>query len=321
MKELKERLKKLESYRGKVDFILLTHKDPNFFYLTNSDVQGTLLYDFEKPVLFTNIMEEKRAKKSWISNISTSTHEITKKIKNKKVGMNFSSITVDEYKIFKTNKINCSSLFTNARMTKTTYEINKIKKACEITGKVWKYIEKNISKSISEVELKSIIEQKMASFKVVSSFPTIVASGKNSKIPHHVPTGKKITLPVVIDFGVKYDGYCSDVTRTIGSLYEKRLNQILEELYNEISYEGYALKDAEKFTREKLGKDSKFFIHSLGHGIGLEVHEKPNLSGKSIDKLNNNMVFTIEPGIYKGQGIRIENDFLFLDKLKNLTLF
>ena len=160
----------------------------------------------------------------------------------------------------------------------------------------------------------------MFSFKTERAFRTIVASGKNSSFPHHVSEDVKITFPIVIDFGVNVNGYCSDVTRTIESPYEKKLEKILQELYSFIKPEIKAM-DAEKFVRDKLNKESKYFIHSLGHGIGLEVHENPTLSIKSNDILEKNMIFTIEPGLYKKTGIRIENDFLLNDRLKNLTNF
>ncbi len=189
------------------------------------------------------------------------------------------------------------------------------------------------------------------------SFPAIVASGVNAAIPHHVPSAKRLKPgeSIIIDFGFKYKNYCSDFTRTVflkkvPKILEVAYNQT-EKAYNGsmefVNHPSLALpfKGREKSKRVdtrllplegggKVGvngdqvyqksvdilaekKLDKYFIHSLGHGTGLEIHELPNLSPKSKDELKDGMVFSIEPGVYipKLGGIRIE-DLVYLENGK-----
>ncbi len=147
-----------------------------------------------------------------------------------------------------------------------------------------------------------------------------MASGKAGSIPHHEP--KKIKLRkgfCVIDFGVKYEGYCSDITRTIylGLPTEKeikiynRLLGIQRKIIENIK-PGKKCNEAYLETITLLDEYSENFTHGLGHGIGLNIHELPNLKSDSDETFKNNMIFTIEPGIYFENkfGIRIEDDVL-----------
>ncbi|MBI4014786.1 MAG: aminopeptidase P family protein [Candidatus Aenigmarchaeota archaeon] len=311
------RLGRAETLSEKVDAILLFSGEynPNYFYFTNSPVSSSFfLYDFSSASVITNAMEFGRAKKGWVK--PSLNVDVKALLEGKKVGIDFkhSGAIVSQFP----GAVDISGDLEKIRAVKTDYEIARITKACRISGRVWKYAEREFSRSLKETEMKALIESKMLSLGVERSFPTIVASGRNSRFPHHVPLPVKMTLPVVIDFGVVFSGYCSDVTRTIGGT--GRLEEILSELYAFME-EGMAARKAEEFVRAKLGSEANHFIHSLGHGIGLEVHESPSLSMKSDSVLERNMVFTIEPGIYGKTGARIENDFVFRGKLKNLTQF
>ena len=169
------------------------------------------------------------------------------------------------------------------------------------------------------------------------SFSSIVAFGKNSSIPHHKTSDErlKINSIVLLDFGVKLNNYCSDMTRTVffgkaDDKFKKIFNTVLKSQNEAISritkyYNNtyhYSQKGDLK-TRE-IDKIARSYIisqgfpdilHSLGHGIGIEVHEQPRLSPKSKDLLKPGMVFSIEPGIYiPGYGgVRIE-DLVVLEK-------
>ena len=150
------------------------------------------------------------------------------------------------------------------------------------------------------------------------AFDTIVASGTNSSKPHAIPTDKKIEYGdiIVIDFGAKYNGYCADMTRTI---FVGEVNKEAEKLYNflfEVQanatrkfLEGEDTKVIAKSVEYDLNQKNCTLIHALGHGVGIDIHEKPILSVKSSSILKNNMVVTNEPGIYiPGDiGIRIED--------------
>ena len=316
-KELKKRIEKLNLELDEIFIFNFSSNftDPNFFYFTNSNVFG--IFSFRELKILTSQLDYSRAKKSWIKNI-----EILDKFenfKNKTIGIDKENISVKLFSKFKKCKIvDISKDLQKIRLTKTDYEINCIKKACQISKKIFKKIEPQISEDLTEIELKKIIEIEILRQNTEPSFSTIVASGKNVKHPHHIAKNKKLTEPILIDFGVKYKGYCSDITRTIGSKYEFFLLEILQEVYSMIE-PGIKASKVDNFVRQKL--KSKNFITSLGHGIGLEIHEQPWISMKSKNLLQENMTFTIEPGIYMNNGIRIENDFLLKNELKLLSDF
>jgi Xaa-Pro dipeptidase len=135
---------------------------------------------------------------------------------------------------------------------------------------------------------------------------------------------------MVLDFGVKYKGYCADMTRTIylgnPSTAEKQVYEKLrrvQEYCLQYAKAGMKASTLSKHAKTLLGKDSKYFIHGLGHGIGVEIHELPGLFEKSKDVLEKGNVFTIEPGYYNKKtriGIRIEDDILINDKGKKEVL-
>jgi len=169
------------------------------------------------------------------------------------------------------------------------------------------------------------------------AFPTIVASGKNSSVPHHQTGEREIREGdlVIVDFGTVYGGYVSDITRTffIGKVSQEavRVYEAVKEAQEtgirELSA-GKSAREVELKVREKLREKGyeEFFIHSLGHGIGVEVHEPPTLSKRSEEVLRKGNVITVEPGVYIPElgGVRIEDDCLITDeghfKLSHLDL-
>jgi Xaa-Pro aminopeptidase len=216
----------------------------------------------------------------------------------------------------------------NQRMIKEPGEIALVKKSMQIVEQVFKLVRKEIKKpGMTEVRLAQFIQDsglKMGANDL--SFPAIVASGVNSAVPHHVPSAKRLKPgeSIILDFGFKYKNYCSDFTRTV---FLKKVPKRLEMAYNQVEK---AYLDSINFAKagikaEQIYKTSvdvlaqkhleKYFIHSLGHGTGLEIHELPNLSPNSKDIMQDGMVFSIEPGVYiKGLGgIRIE-DLVYLEK-------
>ena len=155
------------------------------------------------------------------------------------------------------------------------------------------------------------------------SFDTIIAFGVNAAVPHHETSSDtlKENSCILMDFGCKYKGYCSDITRTLYfgqpdseflSAYDLVLSANV--LAEEEIFAGMTGKNGDKIARDYLDKNGigQYFTHSLGHGIGLNIHESPYLSRKGEEVLTDNMVFSIEPGVYfDGKfGIRIEDTVL-----------
>jgi len=331
MQELRKRIEHI--HLKNLDSMMLLNlavKDPNFFYFANSNADGIFFLDFmKKPLIFASEMEYARQKKSWVKNvIKTEKFEDISKFLNGRIGINKKGMTASAYeklkKIGRQNNVkfvDISEQLENARMIKTQYEIQCIKRACNITKKVLEKTQSEINTKITEIELKGLIELLIHKLGAEPAFPPIVASGKNTAIPHHEPGNAKLNGAILIDFGVRYRGYVSDITRTIGSKYENLIENVLTSIENKIM-PGIKAKKIDLLSRKLLGKHSKHFITSLGHGIGIDVHEKPYISRSSEDIFKENMVFTLEPGIYVKNGIRIENDYLLAKKgLLNLTDF
>ena len=236
----------------------------------------------------------------------------------------------------KTKFIPQSNVIENLRQIKTDDEIKKIKKAQSQVDKILlPFFQQYIKKNITEKKAAFILEQMIrdqGEFEL--SFPPIVAFGKNSAIPHHQPTNQKINKNenILIDCGAKYQGYCSDITRNFyfGTPSSEFINkfEILKKAQNQTLKKfipGESYKNTEKFCRKILGEDANFFTHSLGHGVGLEIHELPYVSSKEKKDCGKNFqpnqVVTCEPGIYFPEkfGIRIE-DLVWIKKDGNKIL-
>jgi Xaa-Pro aminopeptidase len=184
---------------------------------------------------------------------------------------------------------------------------------------------KGFKKFKSELEVAEFLEAETRKNGCSLAFPPIVASGKHAGMPHYMPgKGKILKGFCVIDFGVKYRGYCSDITRTV---YVGKPSQAEKEIYEEVldvqkksvkmCMGGGSISGVFDYALNVLGKR---FPHGLGHGIGVEIHEWPNLKPGGKEKFLDGMVFTVEPGVYtKKYGIRIEDDVL-IEKGKSVIL-
>ena len=242
------------------------------------------------------------------------------------VGFEEGYVTYAKYKEymhkFKINSlIETEDLIEKQRMIKDEEEIKNIKTACEITDKCFSYLLDFIKPGMTEKEIAREIENYFNQYSEGISFDTIVASGENSSKPHAVPTDRKIEEEdiITIDMGCKYKGYCSDMTRTIfvGNVPEyikpvydlvlKNQQQVLDEMKD-----GSNTRLLTKIVENDFRLNNFDLIHSLGHGVGLDIHEKPFISSKRENTLKENMVVTDEPGIYvpKQFGVRIEDTVL-----------
>lgn len=207
------------------------------------------------------------------------------------------------------------------RAVKTPAEIESITRAQRIAETVLAEIAGEIREGVTELDLAAEIEYRMKRHGGEhTSFDTIVAAGPNGSRPHAVPSGRAIRAGdmIIFDMGTVIDGYASDMTRAValgGPSREMRdvyaaVLDAQEAAIGRIKA-GLECAEADRIAREVIegaGYGDRF-VHSLGHGVGLEVHEKPRLSSRSKDALAENMVVTVEPGIYLPGvgGVRIED--------------
>ena len=222
-----------------------------------------------------------------------------------------------KYKI--NNLVETEKIIEKQRAIKDEEEIKNITKACNITDDCFEYLLNYIKIGMTENQIANAIER---FFRINGAdglaFDTIVASGSNSSKPHAVPTDRKIENGdvITIDMGCKYNGYCSDMTRTIfvGEISEevkKVYNLVLKNQMQTIKemHEGTICKNLAKMVINDFEINGYDLIHGLGHSVGLEIHEIPTLGSKSEAILKPNMIITDEPGIYIAGhfGIRIED--------------
>ena len=206
------------------------------------------------------------------------------------------------------------------RSIKSSSEVESLKKAISAAEKVLGGIWRDIGPGMTEKEIAWSIIKGLWQHAEGPSFSPIVASGPNAALPHAVPTDRPIQEgePILIDMGARLGGYCSDMTRTI---FLGEPKSPFREVYaivrkaqiaaQNILKAGLTGKQMDQVARDVI-KDAGYgprFVHSLGHGVGLAVHEAPILSQRSRKKLRPGMVVTIEPGIYLPNqgGIRLEN--------------
>lgn len=208
------------------------------------------------------------------------------------------------------------------REFKDADEIELIRRAQEITDETFAHLQSWLRPGLTEKEVAwEILRFMLAQGAETTSFPTIVASGPNAALPHATPTERKLERgePITIDMGTRYQGYCSDMTRTIclgepdaklREVYEVVLRAQLaceEGLHAGVT--GQAADALARTVIEQAGY-GEYFVHGTGHGVGLEIHENPRLSRFHAEApLGAGAVVTIEPGIYipGWGGVRIED--------------
>jgi len=226
-----------------------------------------------------------------------------------------------------------SEPFYNSRMIKDEKEIQILKKGSKIIDEMFELCVKKIKIGQKESELQTILmkyalEQQMFDTGYKSTLnPLIIAGGPNGALPHAQVSQRKFKKGdlVVTDLTLRYKGYVSDSTRTFAL---GKISTQANEAYNVVQESqklglkavkhNVLCKDVDLACRKYIDEKNfgKYFIHSTGHGIGLEVHELPNISTKSTIQLKENMAITVEPGIYiKNKfGIRIEDSLIVKDR-------
>ncbi len=257
----------------------------------------------------------------------------------KKLGFEENTVSFSQYRQFEQKLeveelIPTKNLIKGYRKIKDKEEQEKMRQAAHIADLAFMYITDYIEVGMTEREIALELEFFMRNNGATGmSFDMIVASGTRSALPHGQPTDKKIEAGdlLTLDFGCVFDGYCSDMTRTIGiqHLSDKQkeiYNVVLEAQITALSQikAGITGIESDKVARDiiKANGYGEYFGHGLGHGVGYEVHEEPRLSPRGNEVLKSGMVVTVEPGIYvEGLGgVRIEDMVIITeDGIENLT--
>ena len=320
----------------KVDAILIT-KAPNVTYFSGFRGDSSALLigkNFRKLITDGRYLEQAITEAKNFT-IVQQTDGLRKKIVEeikisgcKKVGFEGLVMTVAEHSYLKKELrgVEFKSVeLDTLRQVKDTSEIENIRRACEIADAAFEKILAVIKPGVREFEVAAELEYFMRRLgSQAAAFTTIVASGWRGSLPHGTATDKKISAGelVTMDFGATFNGYCSDITRTIcvgrASDEQKKIyNLVLDaQLYGlEIITAGKGGKEIDAAVRDRLTSAGygRFFVHGLGHGVGLEIHEEPRLSKLSkCEKLLPNMIVTDEPGLYIENfgGVRIEDTVL-----------
>lgn len=249
----------------------------------------------------------------------------------KRLGFEKDSVTYSTFELY-SKALNCefipiAGLIEQLRLYKSDEEIVIMKEAAKIADAAFEYIQTVIKPGIKEIEVSNELEFFMRKQGASSSsFDIIVASGYRSALPHGVASDKVIESGelVTLDFGALYNGYCSDITRTLAV---GQISSELKEIYDVVLEAqlrgvdgikpGMTGKEADALTRDYISEKGygEYFGHSTGHGLGMDVHESPALSYRSDTVLEPGMVVTVEPGIYIPNvgGCRIEDDLLITE--------
>ena len=318
-----------------VDALLVT-KIPNVTYFSGFRGDSTALFigeNFLKLITDGRYMNQARQQTKNFALVEQTEglyKKIVEEIKSsgcKKIGIEGLVMTVAELSYLKKELADVefkSVELDTLRQVKDAAEIAKIQVACEIADHAFKKVLAVLKPNVREIEVAAELEYFMRLGSEKAAFDTIVASGWRGSLPHGVATDKKICAGelVTMDFGAVYNGYCSDITRTVcvgrASAEQKKIyNAVLDaQLYGlEIITAGKGGKEIDEAVRERLTAAGlgDYFVHGLGHGVGLEIHEEPRLSKRSkCESLLPNMIVTDEPGVYIENfgGVRIEDTVL-----------
>lgn len=333
--KLREKIKE-----ANLDGILVT-SPINRRYITNfTGSAGVALISEKDAVFITDFRYTEQAEEQvkgytiveHTSLIVEEIHNQLKKLNIKKLGFEQNDVTYAQYalynKVFENIElIPVDNMIEQLREIKTEEEIVIMEKAAEIADKAFEHILTFIKPGVKEIDVANELEFYMRKLGATSSsFDIIVASGHRSALPHGVASEKEIQAGelVTMDFGALYEGYCSDITRTVAV---GEISDQLREIYDivltaqklgvEHIKPGMTGKEADALTRDYITEKGygKYFGHSTGHGLGMQVHEAPSLSYRSETKLVPGMVVTVEPGIYIPQvgGCRIEDDIVITE--------
>ncbi|MDN3515224.1 MAG: aminopeptidase P family protein [Candidatus Brocadia sp.] len=330
--KLKEKLKE-----EKVDGFLITN-EVNIRYVTNfTGSESILLITPDNDYLFTDFRYIEQAQQDipWIKIVEKKSSLIKaicgklKRLNIKKLSVESSYLTLDQYRgiignIKRIHVVPTKGIIEKYRMRKTREELEKIRTAINIAERAYYAIQKKVTAGMSEKNLSDFLEYEIRNLGgEKSSFETICAAGPRSSQPHARTTSRRIQEKeaILLDWGVSFQFYKSDLTRIsfmdkISAEFKKIYQIVLDAQSFAIDSvkPGRMAKDVDHAARNYIEKKGfgKCFGHGVGHGIGLEVHEGPVINKRSKIILEEDMVFTVEPGIYipGWGGVRIEDMIL-----------
>ena len=340
------RMEKLREKMGLASLDGMIVSNPvNIKYLINIEAEGVLLLTRKENLFITDARYIEEVNSNLTIEDEITVHDV-KSLKLddyenffmfcENVGFEEKYVTYEAYKkmleMYKSNLVETEGIIEKLRVVKREEEIEYIKKACEITDKCFEHLTRFIKKGMTEIEIAMEVEKFFIENGAEGvAFPPIIASGNNSSKPHAIPSNRKIESNdvILIDMGCKYNGYCSDMTRTI---FVDSIAEPVKKIYDYVLKnqqivlreirEGRTVKDIAKVSMCDFDMIGFNLIHALGHGVGLETHEIPILGTKVTSTLRENTVLAVEPGIYiYGRfGIRIEDTVLVTkDGCINLT--
>ncbi|MDE7163066.1 MAG: aminopeptidase P family protein [Clostridia bacterium] len=312
---------------------LVTTQDDLRFYLTGFKSSfGVVVTDKKGTSFYTDSRYSEAAAKALVaSGIKVAEYPRGVKLCDflkgySSLGMPFNAITAEGYGQLTAagfKLVDSAAAFRSAMAVKSQSEIDNITLACKATDKAFCDLLNQIKEGMTENEVAALLEYLMRKHGASgTSFETICAFGANGSVPHHETGATKLKFgdAVLIDFGCKINGYCSDCTRTFlfgddgkhgefKELYEKVLTAHM--LVKQEFRSGMTGKQGDAIARDYLAKYdlAKYFTHTLGHSLGINIHESPNLSPADETVFSDGMVFSDEPGVYLAGklGIRIED--------------
>ncbi len=325
----------------KLDALLVSFS-PNLRYLSGfTGSSGNLLVLPEKTILFTDPRYQIQVAQETTCKVKISKGALVKdvlsaigRLRLKRIGFEPARMTCDFYEALKSRLPMRASLQPVAgwveelRMVKSADEIARIRRSVDTNSQAFEQAVAGVSAGMKEQDLAAELEYRMRRLGAEKpSFETIVAAGLRGALPHAQPTAAPLQSGdlVVVDMGAIQDGYCSDMTRMLflgqpPAKVKRTYRAVLEAQLAGIDAvrPGATTVSVDRATRDVLkghGLD-KAFVHSTGHGLGLEIHEPPRIGKRDKKRLKAGMAITIEPGVYIEDfgGIRIEDTVIVTEK-------
>lgn len=326
--------KRVENLKRTLEHPLLVTHPADLFYLSGfTGSMGFLILFHEKePVFFcdgrytTQAGEELKIK----AQILEFRHQVAARIAERMKEEGEKELCVDE-------RVSCAfvrslekegispvpvpSPVRSLRVKKEPEEVTMIEKALAISEKAFERVLPFLKPGVRERDIAIELEYQIRALGGEVAFPTIVATGERTALPHAHPEDGKLEWGkwVLIDWGARYGGYCADLTRTIylGNRHNEQFQKIFrwvrdaQEVAKDHLKEGAVACQVDEVVRKFLsqGEIESYFTHGLGHGVGVEIHEEPAIDSQNQTVLAENMVVTVEPGVYFPDwgGVRLES--------------